>query len=182
MPPVQGQLLGSVPARSSGATAGPWSRAWALLCPSLHTGTPRAEGPSQLGLLSRLDSPSSLSLSWARRCSRPSSSSQPVLAPLQELPVPAGLRIQSWTQHSRGAFQGWAEGQGPSLSSQQCPSKCTAGSLWPSCPQDTLLAQGQLFVPQDLQILLCRAVCQHSTLACAAAWGCSCPGAGLWCF
>uniref|UniRef100_A0A8C3UJ19 sn-1-specific diacylglycerol lipase ABHD11 n=1 Tax=Catharus ustulatus TaxID=91951 RepID=A0A8C3UJ19_CATUS len=47
--------------------AGPWSRAWALLCPSLHTGTPRAEGPSQLGLLSRLDSPSSLSLSWARR-------------------------------------------------------------------------------------------------------------------
>uniref|UniRef100_A0A8C5IDC8 sn-1-specific diacylglycerol lipase ABHD11 n=1 Tax=Junco hyemalis TaxID=40217 RepID=A0A8C5IDC8_JUNHY len=89
-----------------------WSRARALLCPSLHTGTARPEGPSQLGLLSSLSSPSSLSLCWAQRCSRPSSSSQPELALLQELYVSLFLGAQGLTQHSKCASPGL--GRGPS--------------------------------------------------------------------
>lgn len=57
-----------IPARSSGATAGLWSRAWP--CWVLQPGTDKDQVPSHPSL-SRLSRSCSLSLSLAGRCSRP---------------------------------------------------------------------------------------------------------------
>ena len=107
-----GTSWASVPACSSGAMAGPHgAEPGPCSEPSLHTGTPRAEGPSQLGLLSRLSSPGSLSLCWARSCSRPFLSCAASAGPAPGAPWPCWAEEPELGTAPQRCLQGWAQGQ-----------------------------------------------------------------------